>query len=95
MKLQYIRYQNASGTKYMLALILGVHNNMLCCIDANKVPAAVKTQLRAMRTELDKMDGQAIYQWFNERIPQFNGSGLYKTIPISKVAVEHSFEVGE
>lgn len=96
MNLQYLKYTSESGdVKHFLALVLGVQGNKVCYILADKISNDVKRELRANIQTLAGADVPTLRSWFKERIPQFNGSKIYKEAHVKSISTEYSFEIGK
>lgn len=96
MNLQYLRYTKETGeVKYLLALVFGIQSNKICYVLADKVPNDVKMEIRANIQQLSTLDVIPLRAWFKERIPHFNGAGIYKEAHVKNINTEYSFDIGK
>jgi hypothetical protein len=96
MNLQYLKYTGGqAGARHFLAIVLGIEANKICYILADKVPPDLKKEIRANIDLLSTLDVFALRTWFKERMPNFNGGGVYKEAHVKNITTEYSFDIGK
>jgi hypothetical protein len=92
MEIQWVKYLGASGTKYLLALPLGVSGRKLSLLDCSKVPAREITMIRGALPELTKLSLAQRIKWLKLACPDSYRLG-FRTLPEDKVVQVNRYEL--